>query len=80
MTKTFTPNDALRYLYGEMNERERVDFELELVLDARLRTLTQRFERSLTQIERAPMPQPSQAVVDRILAYSASVSPAAEMV
>ncbi|HXA02649.1 MAG TPA: hypothetical protein VNW99_11715 [Cytophagaceae bacterium] len=73
MTKTFTRNDVIRYVYNELNTKEKSDIELAMLLD---QDLAEEFyelskvKRTLNRIVK----EPSKRVIDNILNYSKSLS------
>jgi len=73
MTKTFTQNDVIRYVYNELNIEEKQDIELAMLLDQDLADQfyeLSKLKRSLNKIVK----EPSQRVIDNILNYSKSLS------
>ena len=68
MTKTFTRNDAIRYVYGEFSELEERQFECALLQDEMLRTEVQELMEVQVKLDKATM-APSQKVLDNILSY-----------
>jgi hypothetical protein len=73
MTKTFTRNDVIRYAYNELNNEEKQNIELAMLLDQDLADQfyeLSRLKRSLNKIAK----EPSQRVIDNILDYSKSLS------
>jgi hypothetical protein len=73
MTKTFTRNDVIRYVYNELNTKENKAIELAMLLD---QDLAEEFyelskvKRTLNRIVK----EPSKRVIDNILNYSKSLS------
>lgn len=75
MTQTFTPNDVLRYVYGETNEQNAQKIENALLLDEELMELYDRLKASLHVVNEYTendenLMQPSDRVVGNVLQYS----------
>jgi hypothetical protein len=73
MTKTFTRNDVIRYVYNELNTKENKEIELAMLLD---QDLAEEFY-ELSKVKRALnkiVKEPSKRVIDTILNYSKSLS------
>lgn len=72
MTKTFTPNDVLRYLYKETNPVEKQQLEEAMLLHADLLDqylqLTS-IKEQLDQVRKAPWEETIQAILDYSKAY-----------
>lgn len=75
MTKTFTENDLLRFLYDEVNEDERLDLNESLSADIELRTKLDELREAKAELETFTMKAP-QPVVDRILYASKNLQSA----
>lgn len=74
MTKTFTPDDIVRFHYGETTGLENRNIRKQLAVDSQLESYSQ----SLKAAQKAMQPvlfEPSEAAVDRILAYARAKSP-----
>ena len=69
MTKTFTENDLLRFVYGELTPREKRDLELTLLTDGPLRNQLKELELLKSGLSKVQQKAP-QGVVDKILKYS----------
>ena len=66
MTKTFTKNDLVRFLYDEVNEDERLDIKEALSTDMELRSSLDELEEAKSLLDRFSMKAPEE-VVARIL-------------
>lgn len=71
MTKTFTQDDVVRYLYDEIPQKEKARFELALICDSKLLDLFNELSAVKRQLEEVKE-TPSNKVVQRILNYSKS--------
>ena len=75
MTKTFTQNDLIRFLYQETSEEESREINHALVCDAGLRQKLYALEDVKRQLDEAVL-EPSPGTVLSILAYSRTAQPA----
>ena len=66
MTKTFTENDLLRFLYDEVNEDERLEINRSLSTDIELRTKLDELEEAKSSLDSFELKAPKD-VVSRIL-------------
>ncbi len=66
MTKTFTKNDLVRFLYEEVNEDERLEMKESLCADMELRSKLDELEEAKSGVESLVMKTPED-VVSRIL-------------
>lgn len=73
MTKTFTKNDLVRFLYEEVNEDERLDMKESLSADMELRSSLDELEEAKGLIENFSIKAPSD-VVSRILYASKNLT------
>ena len=73
MTKTFTPNDVTRFLYGEMNESEVIAFHLSMGSDQELEQEYRDQLRLLEHLDRVQV-EPSNGSIERIMDYSKKLS------
>ncbi len=69
MTKTFTENDLVRFIYGELSQKEKSALKDALKRDETLKTRLKELEDTTQQLSRVSFEAPSQTV-DKILAYS----------
>lgn len=75
MTKTFTENDLLRFLYDEVNEDERLEMKESLCADIELRTKLDELEEAKSALDAFTMKAPAD-VVSRILYASKNLESA----
>ena len=75
MTKTFTENDLLRFLYDEVNEDERLEMKESLCADIELRTRLDELQEAKAALDAFTMKAPSD-VVSRILYASKNLESA----
>ncbi|MEO9868996.1 anti-sigma factor [Ekhidna sp.] len=73
MTKTFTKNDLVRFLYEELNEDERLEMKESLCADMELRTKLDELEEAKSALESLTLKAPKE-VVSRILYASKNLS------
>lgn len=66
MTKTFTENDLVRFLYDELNEDERLEMRESLCADMELRARLDELEEAKSALDAVTFKAPSD-VVSRIL-------------
>ncbi len=69
MTKTFTENDLVRFLYGELNENDSYDFQQQLVGDEELQRKLDELRAVQSDLDRVVL-SPSKRTMDKILRYS----------
>ncbi len=72
MTKTFTRDDVIRFVYDEMDTEEAMDLSKVLFNDAKLERIYHEIVALKTQIDGA-VKKPSETVINRILNYSKSL-------
>lgn len=75
MTKTFTENDLLRFLYDEVNEDERLEMRESLSADMELRSKLDELEEAKSSLDAFTMKAPRD-VVSRILYASKNLESA----
>ncbi|MEO9482774.1 MAG: hypothetical protein ABJG47_04985 [Ekhidna sp.] len=75
MTKTFTKNDLLRFLYDEVNEDERLEMNESLSADIELRTKLDELTEAKSALDAFSIKAPSE-VVSRILYASKNLESA----
>jgi len=73
MTKTFTQDDVIRYLYDETSDEEKKAIEQALVCDSQLLDRFQELSSVVRQFDAAKV-QPSEKTVENILNYSKSLN------
>lgn len=71
MTKTFTQDDVIRYLYEEIPEKEKSQFENALTCNEELVDLFHELNAVKHSLDKAQI-HPSESVVQNILDYSKS--------
>ena len=75
MTKTFTENDLVRFLYDEVNEDARLDVKESLSSDMELRSSLDELEEARALLEKFTLKAPEE-VVSRILYASKNLQSA----
>ena len=75
MTKTFTEDDLVRFLYDEVNEDERLEMKESLCADIELRSRLDELEEAKSALDAVTMKAPSD-VVSRILYASKNLQSA----
>ena len=73
MTKTFTHDDVIRYLYNETSEEEKKEIEQALICDNVLLDKHKELSGVVRKIEEAQV-EPSEKTVESILNYSKSLN------
>ena len=73
MTKTFTEQDLIRYLYRETTEKEERAINNALLVDSTLMTLFNELRALKVRLEEAKL-EPSSSTVLNILSYAKSVT------
>ena len=73
MTKTFTQDDIIRYLYTDNTIEDRSEFEQALICDNQLLDEYHQLRAVIKEIGKIKL-EPSQNVVDYILNYSKSLN------
>lgn len=71
MTKTFTQDDVVRYLYNEIPQNEKSQFEETLICDSSLLDLFHELSAVKRQLD-GFIKSPSDRVIENILDYSKS--------
>lgn len=74
MTKTFTPNDVLRYLYKETSSVENVEIEEALLVSSELLDQYVQLTSIKEQLDKVRK-SPSDRTIEAILEYSKSQDP-----
>jgi hypothetical protein len=72
MTKTFTQNDLIRFLYHETSEQEEREINKALICDSELQAQYKELIATKNQLDVARL-EPSAIVVENILNYSRSL-------
>jgi hypothetical protein len=73
MTKTFTQNDLIRYIYQENNEQEEKDIEEALLMDNDLFEAYREIAEITEELNRIDL-CPSDQTINKILNYSKSIN------
>ena len=73
MTKTFTRNDLIRYIYQETTEREKQEIEQELLLDNKLFEEYKNLAEVSMELDRVDL-SPSEKSIKKILNFSKSIN------
>ena len=73
MTKTFTRNDLIRYIYQETTESEKKEIEQELLLDNRLFEEYKNLAEVSMELDRIDL-SPSQKTINKILNFSKTIN------
>ena len=71
MTKTFTHDDVIRYLYNETSDEEKKELEQALICDNQLLDKYKELSGVVRKIEEATV-DPSEKTIESILNYSKS--------
>ncbi len=69
MTKTFTPNELIRYYYQEISEEERKKVEKALIVDAELQEQYKELSKVIKKLDNLYR-EPSDKTIKSILDYS----------
>lgn len=69
MTKTFTENDLVRFLYGELNENDSYAFQQQLTGDEDMQRKLDELRAVHSDLDRVVL-SPSKRTIDKILRYS----------
>ncbi len=73
MTKTFTQNDVIRYIYGEIPDDEKLAFENAMICDTELLDLFHELRNVKNQLNLIKK-NPRSHVINNILDYSKSLN------
>ena len=73
MTKTFTRNDLIRYIYQETTESEKNEIEQELLLDNKLFEEYKNLAEVSMELDRVDL-SPSEKTIKKILNFSKSIN------
>ena len=73
MTKTFTRNDLIRYIYQETTESEKNEIEQELLLDNKLFEEYKNLAEVSMELDRVDL-SPSEKSIKKILNFSKSIN------
>ncbi len=73
MTKTFTRNDLIRYIYQETTEREKQEIEQKLLLDNKLFEEYKNLAEVSMELDRVDL-SPSEKTINKILNFSKTIN------
>ena len=73
MTKTFTRNDLIRYIYQETTEREKQEIEQALLLDNKLFEEYKNLAEVSMELDRVEL-SPSEKTINKILNFSKTIN------
>jgi len=73
MTKTFTQDDVIRYIYDETSETEKAEIEQALICDAHLQEMYKELNAVKRQLDHS-LKQPSDSIIQSIMNYSKSLN------
>jgi Tfp pilus assembly protein PilF len=73
MTKTFTQDDLIRYIYQDNNEQEKSDIEEALLIDNDLFEAYREIAEITEELNRIDL-CPSEEVINKVLNYSKSLN------
>ena len=73
MTKTFTQDDVVRYLYNEIPQNEKASFEEQLICNTTLLDMFHELRAVKNQLEQIEE-TPSDDVINNILEYSRNIN------
>lgn len=77
MTKTFTQDDLIRYVYDEMSEHEATELEQALIVDNQLQDQYKELAAIKNRLDHS-LKQPSDRIIKNILNYSESLNVSAK--
>jgi len=73
MTKTFTQDDLIRYIYRETSDQENNEIENALICDDVILEMYKKLKSTIQQLDKIEK-SPSGQIIDKILDYSKSVN------
>ena len=73
MTKTFTRNDLIRYIYQETTEREKQEIEQKLLVDNKLFEEYKNLAEVSMELDRVDL-SPSEKTINTILNFSKTIN------
>ena len=71
MTKTFTRNDVIRYLYNEMIDNEKLEFVKALEDDSKLLSIFKLCKNQMKELKHSLL-EPPEHIIENVLKYSAN--------
>ena len=73
MTKTFTQDELIRYIYHDTSDQENKEIENALICDDVILEMYKKLKNTIKQLEKIEK-SPSGQIIDKILDYSKSVN------
>ncbi len=73
MTKTFTQDELIRYIYRETSDQENNEIENALICDDVILEMYKKLKNTIKQLDKIEK-SPSGQIIDKILDYSKSVN------
>ncbi len=73
MTKTFTQDELIRYIYHETSDQENKEIENALICDDVILEMYKKLKNTIKQLDKIEK-SPSDQIIDKILDYSKSVN------
>ncbi|WP_222933149.1 hypothetical protein, partial [Fulvivirga aurantia] len=73
MTKTFTQDDVVRYIYEETSEAENKEIEKAFICDSKLQEMYKELNSVKKRLDHS-LKQPSDSVIQSIMNYSKSLN------
>ncbi len=73
MTKTFTQDELIRYIYHETSDQENKEIENALICDDVILEMYKKLKNTIKQLDKIEK-SPSGQIIDKILDYSKSVN------
>lgn len=71
MIKTFTNTDIIKYIYKQLNKKEKIEFENELLINNRLRSLCDDYLVIIKEFDKINL-NPKSKILERIKSFSKS--------
>ena len=71
MIKTFTKTDIIKYIYKQLNKKEKIEFENELLINNRLRSLCDDYLVIIKEFDKINL-NPKSKILERIKSFSKS--------
>lgn len=73
MTKTFTQDELIRYIYHETSDQENKEIENALICDDVILEMYKKLKNTIKQLDKIEK-SPSGQIIDKILDYSKSIN------
>ena len=71
MIKTFTNTDIIKYIYKQLNKKEKIEFENELLINNHLRSLCDDYLVIIKEFDKINL-NPKNKILERIKSFSKS--------